>query len=64
MAFDNENPNSPRQHFLSENCPQLAGLPPTFVFHFEASSFPEFEVSCLSGAERGGGDVGKSDASN
>ena len=46
-----KNQNSPRQHFLSENCPLLAGLPPIFEFHFEASSFPEFEVSCPGGGE-------------
>ena len=44
-----QNQNLPRQHFLSESCPLLAGLPPIFVFHFGASSFPEFEVSCLGG---------------
>ena len=65
FAFDNKNPNSPRQHFLSANCPLLAGLPPISVFHFEASSFPEFEVSCPGGGEtERRRDVGKSAASN
>ena len=53
VGAEDKNPNLPRQHFLSENCPLLAGLPPIFEFHFEASSFPGFEVSCLGGG--GGG---------
>ena len=65
VGAEDKNPNLPRQHFLSENCPLLAGLPPIFEFHFEASSFPEFAVSCPGGGEtERRRDVGKSAASN